>query len=220
MVVFLAGALGDHVFQHCPDGQPLNTLCAPVGRDLAGVSAPELFGVAFEEHPVQHLAEPVDVEVFQIGLRLFRDARTQIAESGFHGGGKAHALDGVLVHGHRIVEEVLVEVDAGDPVTHQHDHVVLFRIGAAFFQGLFPSQLFVVIGRRPLNGHQIRPPLHNGVVLGEESVTADVHAVAVIAHRLGDTAQNAAFLQDRYVIFVFGILEQFICRRQTSRTAA
>ncbi len=51
-------------------------------------------------------------------------------------------------------------------------------------------------------------------------MTADVHAVAVIAHRLGDTAQNAAFLQDRYVIFVFGILEQFICRRQTSRTAA
>ena len=154
-VVLLAGTLGDHVFQHGTDRQPLDTLSTPVCGDLAGVSAPQLFRVALEEHAVQHLAEPVDVEVFQIGFRLLGDAGTEVAEASLHGGGKAHALNGVLVHSHRIIEEMLVEIDVGNAVTHQHDYVFLFRIRATGFQRLFPSQFFIIKGRLSLNGHQV-----------------------------------------------------------------
>ena len=38
------------------------------------------------------------------------------------------------------------------------------------------------------DGHQIEPPLHDAVRLGEEAVAADVHAIALVT----DSARDAA----------------------------
>ena len=37
-----------------------------------------------------------------------------------------------------------------------------------------------------LRWHQVEPPLHHAVALGEEAMTADIHAVTLIANGAGD----------------------------------
>jgi hypothetical protein len=44
--------------------------------------------------------------------------------------------------------------------------------------------------------HQVHPPLHDAVGLGEEAVAADVHTVALVANGAGDAADLVAGLED------------------------
>ena len=89
-----------------------------------------------------------------------------------------------------------LEIDAAHPVPDQHDPIRLLRVRARRGEGLFDVQKFVVPGGRPLQGHQLRPPAVHPLVLAEEAVAADVHAVAPVADGLRDAADAVGGLQN------------------------
>jgi len=47
-----------------------------------------------------------------------------------------------------------------------------------------------------LGWHEVHPPLHDAVALGEEAVAADIHAVALVADGAGDAADLIGGLED------------------------
>src|SRR5699024_1330980 len=102
-------------------------------------------------------------------------------------------------------------------VAHQHDAVFLFGVRTAGAERNGAAQHPVVKGRRALQGHDIRPPVHHTLVLAEKAVTADIHAVALVAYRLGDAADLVALFQNRHVI---AVLEQLVRRRQSGGARA
>ena len=57
--------------------------------------------------------------------------------------------------------------------------------------------------RRTLQGHQLRPPGVHPLILAEETVAADVHAVASIANGLGDAADAVGGFQNGDGISLF-----------------
>ena len=83
------------------------------------------------------------------------------------------------------------------------------------------AQLLVVVRRRTLQRQRLRPPLHDAVVLREEAVAADVHAVAIVAYGARDAAELLAFLEHRHVVArVAAILDQFPSGSQPGGAAA
>ena len=59
---------------------------------------------------------------------------------------------------------------------------------------------FAVLARICLNRHQIEPPAHDAVRLREETMAADVHAVALVANGARDAADiDGIFLQHYHV---------------------
>lgn len=97
-------------------------------------------------------------------------------------------------------------------LAHQHDAVFLFGVRTAGGERNGAAQHLVVKGRRALQGHDVRPPVHHALILAEKAMAADIHAVALIAHRLGDAADLVTLFQNRYVI---AVLEQLVRRRQS-----
>ena len=67
----LRQGLLQNILQNGYDGQALHPLSAPVGGDIPGMAAPQLFRVALEEHGVELAAKAVDVEILQRILVLF-----------------------------------------------------------------------------------------------------------------------------------------------------
>jgi hypothetical protein len=49
---------------------------------------------------------------------------------------------------------------------------------------------------RGVGRHEVHPPLHDAVGLGEEAVAADIHAVAVVANGAGDAADLVRGFED------------------------
>ena len=204
--------LGKHVPEDAEDAQFLGALLAPAGVDLAGVASPQLFGIALKEHAVELFAKAVDVVIFQVVVGTLVQRGAKEAHAHLHGGGKAHGLERLHLKADGIIEEVFAVIDAADAVAHQHDAVFLFRIRTAGGERNGAAQHPVVKGRRALQGHDVRPPVHHALVLAEKAMAADIHAVALIAHRLGDAADLVALFQNRYVI---AVLEQLVRRRQS-----
>ena len=196
VLVGLAGAqFAQHVRQNGANGQPLDALRAPGRGDLARVAAPELFRVALKEHGIELPTKAVDVEILQRILRQPVRRRRQIAHARLYRGGKAHVADGVGVHAHGIIEELLVVVDARNAPAGEHHLVAGLRVRPARLQRHVAPKDAIVHRRRALQGHELFPPGHHAVVLGKETVAADVHAVAVVAHGAGDAADGQRFLE-------------------------
>ena len=202
LVLLLRHQLLYVVLQDSHNGKSLGTLCAPGSVDLTGVTSPQLLCVALEEHGVQLLAEAIDIEVLQGILRLLGYGSLQIAEARHHGGGKAHVLDGSRIDFDRIVVKLLSVIDTGYTVTCQHHPVFLLRIRSACRQGHLASQLLIIVGGSALQGHNLVPPLCYPVVLGEETVSADIHPVAIVTHCAGDTADLLTLLQNQYLVLI------------------
>ena len=133
MGVFLRLRQGllQNILQNSHNGQALHPLGAPVGGDVPGMTAPELFRVALKEHGVKLFAKAVDVEILQRILVLFAHRGVQVAEARIHGGEESHIVDGVPVHFHGVVKKLLLVVDSGNPVPGQHDPVFLIGVRAA-----------------------------------------------------------------------------------------
>ena len=184
------------------------------------MSAPELLGIALKEHGIELFAEAVDIEIFERGFRQLHGSRFEIAEAGLHGCRKAHILDCFLFHGNGIIKELSLVVDAGNTLTHQHDAVGCFGVNAVGIELLFPSELFVVERRLALTGHHFLPPVHDALILREEAVAADIHAVAVIADGLGDAADAVGLLQNQDIIRTGLVLEQLIGSREAGGACA
>ena len=218
---FVAGGqdLAEHVLDDCLDGQALDPLCPPGCGDFTGMSAPELFGVALKEHGVQHLTETVDVEILQGGFFLLADRGFHIAASRLDGSGQSHILEGLGLHADGVVKEFFLVVDPGYPVAHQHNPVGFLRIRPSGYGFDLPAQLFVIIGQGTLSGHDFLPPFGDPGILREEPMSADVHTLAVILDRAGNTADGVAFLQNGNLV-AFVCFQQFISRSQSGRTCA
>ena len=118
-------------------------------------------------------------------------------------------MDGVPVHFHGVVEELLLIVDSGHPVPGEHNPVFFIGIRAAGGDRHIPSQNFVVHGRSALLRHDLTPPVRHIVVLAEKAVAADVHAVAVVPHGAGDAADGIALLQNQHLVGFLRILPVF-----------
>ena len=206
-------ALGQHVLQKAQDRKPLHALGAPVCRYLAGVAPPQLLGVALKKHAVQHLAKAVDIEVFKVRLWLFHRHGLQVAEPGLHRGGKAHVADCFPLHADGVIEEMVAVINAGHAVSHQHYAVLLLRVRPALCQRLFAAEPGVIKTGRALQGHPLRPSLHNLVAFREKAVPANIHTVALIAHGARDTAYLTAFLQNGDVIWLIACKQLFGCRQ-------
>ena len=185
--------LGEHILDNGSDGQALDTLRAPVCGDFSWMATPQLFGVALEEHGIQLFAETIDIEVFQRGFFFFADGALQVAASGCNGSSEAHVLDGIPLQGNRIVKELMLIINSGYPIPHQHDTVGFFRVWAAGSEFLFPMQLDVIERRLALTWHHLLPPVHNLLVFGEEPMSANVHAVVFIFYGFRDSADSIAF---------------------------
>ena len=71
ILLALGQRLLQNVLQNGNNGQALYPLSAPVGGDVPGMAAPELFRVALKEHGVELAAKAVDVEILQRILVLF-----------------------------------------------------------------------------------------------------------------------------------------------------
>ena len=112
---------------------------------------------------------------------------------------------------------MLVIVDAAHAVARKHNAVFLFGVGAAGGKGHAAAKHLIVVGGSALQGHHVRPPVHYALVLAEKAVPAQIHTVALIAYRLGNTADSLAFFQNRYVI---AVLEQFVGGGEAGRACA
>jgi hypothetical protein len=105
---------------------------------------------------------------------------------------------------------MMVPEDARDAVALEHDLVGEFRIRATGLQIMMPAELLVVVGRRALQRQNVLPPVHDPVVLGEEAVAADIHAVAVVLDRARDAAEFLRGFQHRHIVVIgAAVLDEF-----------
>ncbi len=182
------------------------------------MASPQLLGVALEEHGVQLATETVDVEVLQIVFRQLVHHGFQIAETSDERQLRAHGLQRVGAQGDRVIEEMVVPVDAGNAVALEHHLVFDLRIGAARLHIVFAMQLLVVIAGGALQRQDLLPPVHDAFVLREEAVATDVHAVAVMLDGAGDAAEFAGRLQHGHVVVLGAtVLDELPSGGQASR---
>ena len=102
----------------------------------------------------------------------------------------------------------------------KHNFVDFFGIRTAGNQIMMPSQLLVIIGKLTLQRQSLFPPVHNASIFGKESMTADIHAIAVISDGARNSAELLGGFQDRHVVFVFPVFDEFPRGSQTGRTRA
>ena len=217
----LGQQLLEGVLEHAHDGQALDALGAPVGGDLGGVAAPQLLRVALEEHRIQLAAETVDVEVLQIVFRQLVEHGLQVAEAGHHGELEAHGLQRVGAQRNRVIEEVAVPEDTGHSVALEHHLVGGFGVGTARLHVVLTTEFLVVIAGGALQRQHVLPPVHDPVVLGEEAVTADIHAVAVVLDGTRNAAELLRFFEYGHIVCVgAAVVDELPCCGQASRAAA
>ena len=218
-VVFLAEVLAPHVLQYGDDRQSFHALAAPVCAQFGRVHTPYFGRIILKEHLIQRTSEAVDIEVLQRSLRQFVYARPQVSEARAHHPYEAHVEKSLFLHRDGIVEELAQEEDSAHAAAEQHCPVFFLRIRTdlcELFLGLVEQD--VVLRRLRLQRHHLFPPCHHLIALGEETVSAYIHAVAVVFHRLGDTAYRICFLaHDRFDVRLF---EQLIRRCQTGRACS
>ena len=132
LAVFLSRQhFAEDVLDNSKDRQTLHALCAPVGRNVARMSAPEIFRVIFKEHGIQFFAETVNIQVFKRVFFSFVDDCGKVAEAGLERRSQSHVFERFKFKGNRIVEKFPVKINTGYSVTAQHDSVGFFRVGAA-----------------------------------------------------------------------------------------
>ncbi len=193
------------------------TRCAPpVGRYFPGMPPPQLFGVAFEKHGIQHPAEAVDVEVFQRGFRQLMNTGGKVAEARPQGGKEPHVPDSLPFHADGVIKKMPGIVNAGYPPADQHHAVLCLRVGASRLQRLFTPEQPVVKGRSALRGHQCVPPVGDLPALGEKAMAADIHPVPAVPHRAGNAPHVIAFLQqnDLVLFLILRPAEKLVSRCQ------
>ena len=174
----LAGLLQE-VRDGLANGEALDALCAPLGADLVAGHAPDLLGVGLEERQIELASEAVDEKLLQVlHLANGKHQGAQVAEADAHGAGRAEVAQRRLAELDGIVEELAQEVDARLAGAHQHDVVFLLRLSGRLLRQL------------------LEPPVHHAVAFGKEAVSADVHAVALVAHGARDAAHVVKALDD------------------------
>ena len=95
-----------------------------------------------------------------------------------------------------------------------------FGVAAAADEGLFAPQHPVIESGLSLNGHKLRPPPHDAVVLGEEAVSAYVHAVPVMANRPRYSSQGIARFQYGDIVHFCTVFQKLISRGKSRGTSA
>ena len=199
--------------------EPLHPLRAPLGADLAALHTPDLFGVAVKKGFVQAPPEAVDEERVQEGfVAAGKGLGPQVAERDESGVGKPQPPGHHQSDAQRIGKEMAGEVDARQARPLQHHPILALGIRRrpAFLsdapircclrgqvaQHHLAGQLHVVpeshvVRRgRALPWQHSEPPRHHPFALGEESMTADVDAVAVVYVGLRDAADGRRGLDD------------------------
>ena len=163
LAVFDTEDLAENVPEDAGNGKALGALSAPGGINLARVAAPEILGVILKEQGIELAPEGVDIEILEVVLRQLVKKGPQIAEAALHRVLQAHIAEGLGLQGDRIIVELAVKEDPGNPVPGQHDHILLRRIRPARGEGNLAVQEEIVPGRCTLEGHHGFPP---GVHLG------------------------------------------------------
>ena len=129
------------------------------------------------------------------------DACTNVAESGLDCVLESHIPEGFGLQRDGIVKEFLVEENPGNTVSPQHYTIGFLRIGSALLHGRGPVQHQVILCRRTLDRQHLLPPLVDLRHLGEETVSAHVHAVSFIIYGARDTAEFITFFENDDLIF-------------------
>ena len=109
------------------------------------MAAPQVLGVVLEKHGIQLFAEAVDIKVLQGDFFALVHHAAQIAESGFDRRSQPHVGKSLRLERNRIVIELVVEKDTGDPVPAQHDPVLFLGIRSALGQRAVAEKHLVVI---------------------------------------------------------------------------
>ncbi len=147
-----------------------------------------------KEHAVKLTAETIDVKVLQIVLRELMQCRRQVAESALHGVGEPHVGECLFLHGDWVVVELVHEENSGHSVSAEHDAVGFLRIGTAGFHVNVSAQLDIINRLRALCRQHRLPPLIHLRNLGEETMSAHIHAVAFVFNGFGNAAEASALL--------------------------
>ena len=185
------------------------------------MAAPQLLGIALEEHGVELATETVDVEVLQIGFRQLVHHGLQIAEAGNKRKLRTHGLQRVGAQRDRIVKEVTVPVDPGHTMTLEHHLVFDFRIRSAWLHVVLTAEFPVVIAGSALQWQDFLPPVHDALVLRKEPVTADTHTVPVVLDGAGDAAEFAGRFQHSHVVVLGAtVLDELPSGSQACRATA
>ena len=127
----------------------------------------------------------------------------QIAEADFQGAHQAQVAESLRAQRNRIIEELAQEVDARLAAAHQHDRFAVRGV----------RDLWLTVGR-----HLPRPPLHDALALGKETMTADIDAISFVLDRAGDAShERALFQHDRNDV---SARKQLVGSGQPRRTGA
>ena len=189
----------EQVLQHGADGNALDPLAAPVGREVFGRKTPDFFRIAGEKGPVEFFSEPVDHEIFQGVFRPFVEAGIQVGTADSCHGRDTQVPDGGPVQGYRVIEEFVPVQDPGYPLAAQKYPVRLFRIHSLGIQGAGTVEQPVVQSRGGSTGHETVPQSLDTGVFGEEAVAADVHPVAGKVDGAGKAAHLGIGFQNQGV---------------------
>ena len=103
------------------------------------------------------------------------------------------------------------------------EHHLVFDLGvrAARFHVMLAIELLIIVGGRTLQRKRVLPPIHDAIVLREETVAADIHAVSIVLHGAGNAAEFMGFFQNSNVVPIgTAVLDQFPSRGQASRATA
>ena len=172
-----------------------------------------------KKHGIELFAEAIDIEILKRVFLALMNHGSKIGKAGCHGVVEAHVSESFGFERNRIIKEFLFEEDAGNTVPPQHHTVFLFRIRSAFIQCHIPLKHDVIFGRCTLPRQQFIPPGIDLRHLGKETVSAHVHAIAVMHDGTGYTAEVFRFLEyNDFIVAAF--LQQFIRRRQSRRAGA
>ena len=103
----------------------------------------------------------------------------------------------------------------------EHHLVGGFGVGTARLHVVLTTEFLVVIAGGALQRQHVLPPVHDPVVLGEEAVTADIHAVAVVLDGTRNAAELLRFFEYGHIVCVgAAVVDELPCCGQASRAAA
>src|SRR6185312_16910455 len=106
------------------DGQALDALCSPLGRNLRARYAPDLLRVVLEEGAVQTIPEAVYEEVLECGLGFARRKPClHVARADRCAVGESEIRQGTQAELQWIIEKPSPIEDARESRTHQHDAI-------------------------------------------------------------------------------------------------
>ena len=125
----------------------------------------------------------------------------QIADPGFERRDKAYVANRRQIHANGIIEKAMAIVNPRYPAAGEHYFVFTLGIGPTACKRNISAGGFVVHGRHSLHGKDVRPPCVDTCILGKESVSANIHAIAIVADRSGYAADLVALFQDDNTVF-------------------